>query len=169
MGLLEKLKGIATGGTATLVEKIGDALDKNITNKEEMERAKNEVLAEANRHIEKITEAHCEQLELELKDLADARNMNVSIQNSDSASWLSKNIAFCLDILVGTVWGFLTIVITLKWLRFVAIDGGDFTGILSLYGTVTAVFMVSLNFHRSSTATSRAKSATIERMAEAKK
>jgi preprotein translocase subunit SecF len=45
---------------STLVDKIGDAFDKNFTNKEEKLQAKNELLAEANKLVTKVLDAQKE-------------------------------------------------------------------------------------------------------------
>lgn len=102
-----------------------------------------------------------------LADTADARSLAIKLQG-DKPSWLAKNMGFLLDIMTGLVWGTLTVVIALRQLKVVEIGGADFTGVLSLYATVTAVFMSSLNFHRGSTQTSRDKQKTIDHIMEKK-
>lgn len=63
MPIGDKIKNFLTGGASVLVEKIGDAIDKNITSKEERETLKNEALKIINEHKAKVLEAETKRLE----------------------------------------------------------------------------------------------------------
>lgn len=67
--------GLFKKGGAKLIEVVGDALDKNITNKEERDAAKLAFSQEANRHLEAIGDDFNKQLELILQDRQSAREM----------------------------------------------------------------------------------------------
>lgn len=67
------LKDLFSKGTAKLVEVVGDAIDKNVTNKEERESAKLELMKEVNRHIEAIMADASKQHELDNADRDSAR------------------------------------------------------------------------------------------------
>lgn len=158
------LTNILSGGTAKLVESVGNAVDNLITSKEEKEQLKIELEKEINRHNETVESEATKQVELYLKDIASARDSNARIQESEKASFWAKNTAYFLDVFVGLIWGSLTIFIALRQLRLVTVEGADFTGILSLYATVTAIFMISVNFHRGSSISSQNKDKTISNL-----
>ena len=157
------LKGIFAGKTGTLVEKVGGVIDNLTLSKEEKEKFKIDTLTAINSHEEKMAEAYAKQFELEIKDMADARDSNVKIQESGNASWLAKNVGYILDLLIGGIWSALTLVIIGKAFKLVGADV-DWATVLSVYSTVTAVFMTCLNFHRSSSAGSKQKDDRLDKM-----
>ena len=99
MGLFDKLKSIASSGTATLVEKIGVAADSIFTNKEELLQAKAEFQKIVNEHEAKMLELQNRELELELKDMESARNREVNVLNIEHAPLINKIIQPLLAIL----------------------------------------------------------------------
>lgn len=101
-------------------------------------------------------------LPLILADLANARAMNIEIQNSDKASWMAKNIAYIIDIMLSTVWSFVTFYLVGKAMNLIK-DQSDLTAVLSIYSTITAVFMVTLNFHRGTSQGSKDKGKQLEK------
>lgn len=145
------------------MDSVGKSLDGLITSKEELAAAKLAMEQEINRHLESIQADATKQTENELKDIADARDANVKIQESDKASWLSKNVAYMLDLFVSLVWGGLTVTIVLKTFRLVGADI-DWSSILAIYSTVTATFMVCLNFHRGTSRGSENKQKQLDKM-----
>ncbi len=106
------------------------------------------------RLADEAEQLYLEQEKIDADNTANARDMAIKLAGEQS-SWMAKNIGYCLDILVGSIWGALTIMIALRQLKLISIEGADFTGILSLYATVSAIFMTSLNFHRGSTQNGR--------------
>lgn len=132
-----------------VVEKIGGIADEFITTKAEKEEFKlkaEEALRNATFKAQEQVQA---ELDSYLKDTQNARDNNARIQESDKASWMSKNIAYIIDIILTLVWSIFTIYIMGKAVKLIS-DNADMTGVLSLYATVTAVFMTVLNFHRGS-------------------
>lgn len=81
-----------------IIESVGDTLDKVFTNKEELATVKNEIEKEINRHIETLNQNSIEAQKSVLNDIANSREANVKIQESDKSSWLSKNIGYLIDI-----------------------------------------------------------------------
>lgn len=160
MGILST---IFSGGASELVKSVGSVIDNLTTSKEEKEAAKLALQQEINRHSETIEAEANKIYEAELKDMQSARDANARIQESDKASWWAKNTAYFLDVFIGLVWGSITIFIAAKALKLVGANM-DMTGILSLYSTVTAVFMICLNFHRGTSAGSAAKQKQLDRM-----
>jgi len=101
---------------------------------------------------EKIAELELEMAKIDAANTADARKMNSEIQNSATASWLAKNIAYVID--VAIIAGALTMTFVVfiigvpeqnKSMAFTALGS-----LWTLTGTV-------VNFHRGSSAGSKAK------------
>jgi hypothetical protein len=160
MGIISK---ILSSGAGDLIEQVGNTVDKFVTTGAEKEKMKEEMLKVVNEHEEKIAELGEKELEAYLKDTQSARDANVAIQNSDKASWLSKNVAYMIDLFLTLIWGSITIFIVGKVLKLID-SNVDMTVVLSIYGTVTAVFMTVLNFHRGTSRGSEDKQKTINKM-----
>ena len=101
---------------------------------------------------EKLAELELEMAKIDAANTADARKMNSEIQNSTTASWLAKNIAYVID--VAIIAGALTMTFVVfiigvpeqnKSMAFTALGS-----LWTLTGTV-------VNFHRGSSAGSKAK------------
>ena len=102
----------------------------------------------------KLQELELEYAKLDMANTADARKMNSEIQNSTAASWMSKNIAYVIDIaIVASTIGLTAMLMTSsvpqenKELALMA-----FGSLVTLCGTV-------VNFHRGSSQGSKDKSA----------
>lgn len=104
------LKGIFKAGAKEVIDSIGNALDKNLTNKEEREAAKLAVQAEINRHLEVLAADSTKQMELVLSDKQNAREMfkvNSSLQKIYAIVFLAAYVllsgAMCYMIYVISV------------------------------------------------------------------
>lgn len=163
--LLTKVVGLFTGGEGKLVNAIGKVADDLITSKEEKALLNIEVQKVVNTHIEEMSKQAIQETESYLKDVQSARDANVQIQNSDKASWLAKNIAYCIDAFVILVWGFLTIYLLCVMLAIVKKnDGVDYTAVTAVWGGVTAFAGTIMNFHRGSSKSSEEKTKQIKEM-----
>jgi hypothetical protein len=157
-------KLFSTGGKA-IVDSVGNILDEVITNKEEKAQKLLEIEKEVNRHIETLGIQANDELELQLKDVADSRANNTQIQNSDKASWLAKNISYCIDIFVAMIWGCMTAYIVGKWLNIIKSEATvDMTGVHGVYAAVCGMFTQVLSYHRGSSKGSEDKQKTIDLM-----
>lgn len=164
MGVIGNIIANVTGkGAADIVTSVGNVADKFITTGQEKEEFKAEVQKEINRHIEAAAANATKNVEMHLADTANARDMNSKLQESDKASWLSKNVGYILDLFLAVIWGTLTVFIIMKALMLIETKA-DMTAVLSIYGTVTAVFMLSMNFHRGTSVGSERKQKQIEKM-----
>ena len=101
---------------------------------------------------QKIAELELEMAKLDASNTADARKMNSEIQNSATASWLAKNIAYVIDVAIiagALIMTFVVFIIGVpeqnKSMAFTALGS-----LWTLTGTV-------VNFHRGSSAGSKAK------------
>lgn len=160
MGFLQK---IITGGTSDLIEKVGNTVDKFITTKEEKEKLKLEFQKLVQDHEEKLLELSQQELESYLKDSQSARDANVKIQESDKASWLSKNVAYLIDIFITLLFGAITVILFLRLFKIAASDV-DIVSLMALHGTVTAVFMTIVNFHRGTSRGSENKQKQLDKI-----
>lgn len=162
MAILDKLSGLFSSGAAKLVESVGDALDKNITNKEELAQAKLELEKEINRHLESVSEQANKEAELYLKDADSARNREIQIATSEKAPLLNKVITPVLA--TGTV--------LLTFILFYAIlfkkMGTEKDIIIYVLGALTAITGQIFSYYFGSSSSSAAKQKHIESITSAK-
>lgn len=170
MPLPKFIANIVGGGASDLIKSIGNTVDKFVTTKEEKEQLNIELQKVVNEHTVKMAEIakdeYLAELEVEkaqLADTANARDSNVKIQESDKASFLAKNIPYIIASLLTLVWSIVTIYLIAKSIKIVN-DNADLTAVLSLYATITAVFMTVLNYYFGSSASSARKQQQIEKM-----
>lgn len=148
--VLNKIGEIAGKSGIPIVSQIGNVVDM--------------MIPEMKEEIQPLIDAYeSGEMQMLMDDLADARSMNIAIQDTINASWLSKNVAYMMDILLTIIWGGITAYIFGMVIKVVG-DGKDFTAVLSIYSTVTAVFMVVLQFHRGTSRSSQDKSDTIKKL-----
>lgn len=167
---LPNLKKLFAGSIAESAKTIGDTVKQFITTKkdkldheETMTELDLKIKESLNAYTIKLEELALQETEAYLKDVQSARDANVQIQMSDKASWWAKNTAYFLDIFLGLIWGTTTIFLLARALKLAGQDA-DLTAVLSIYSTVTAVFMICLNFHRGTSKSSEDKGKQIERM-----
>jgi hypothetical protein len=164
MPLPNFIKNVFSGGASELVKNVDKLVDNLTLSKEEKEQFKTDLLKIQNEHEEKMASIAQSELDSQLKDVQGARDANVKIQESDKASWLSKNIAYCIDAFVVLLWGVLTLYLIGTALKIVKTSSVDLTGIYGLYAAVTGVAMTIINFHRGSSVGSKANGETIRKM-----
>ncbi len=157
------LKNLFASKAPEIISSVGAIADNLITTDAEREQFKAEASKEINRHVEAMQGQANRELELLLNDMSDAREMNTKVQESDKASWLSKNIAYIIDVFVSLLWGIVTVILFLKLFK-VAGQDVDIVSLMALHGTVTAVFMTIMNFHRATSIGSERKQKQIEKM-----
>ena len=81
-----------SGGASSLVTAVGDAIDKNFTSDEERKELDNE-LAKSNIQFEQEkAKLGLQETQAYLADTASARENQSRVQESEHASWLSKNV-----------------------------------------------------------------------------
>ena len=102
----------------------------------------------------KLQELELEYAKLDMANTADARKMNSEIQNSTAASWMSKNIAYCIDIAIVTS----TIGLT-AMLMTSSVPQENKELALMAFGSLVTLCGTVVNFHRGSSQGSKDKSA----------
>lgn len=158
------LKDLFSGGLKGIGDTAKDIIKQVADNK--VTRAEADILLdkEINRHEEMMADKAYQTEKMLLEDVANARDANVKIQESEKASWLSKNIAYMIDIWLALVWGVFTFYVLALWARVISAKDVDFTGVLSLYTTVTTVFMIVVSFHRGTSQGSHDKQKLLDRL-----
>jgi hypothetical protein len=165
MPLPKILTNIFSSGASDLVKNIGEAIDRNVTNKEEAAMLKLEAEKVAYSHVEEMAKLALQDKQADLADTQQARSTNVQIQESDKASFLSKNVPYFIDMFIFLIWGTMTIYIIGRFLNILkAQQGVDFSGVLGIYSGITAIAMTVLNFHRGTSRGSEDKQKQINEM-----
>jgi hypothetical protein len=161
-GLPLLVQAVLSKGQDVVEEKLGVDLGGMLGSEEgrirlkELELTHEQFLAEqVVRHMEKDLERQA----LEDKDRANARDMNSRIQESENASWLAKNAAYCLDfVIIGGV-------IVLAIILFVAsIPEANRELAYTFFGSVLTLAITVVNFHRGSSRGSADKQQTLDAM-----
>ncbi len=150
---------VTSTGAANIVESVGNVADKFITTGQEKEEFKAEVAKEINRHIEAMAAAQNSELETLMKDMDSARDMNSRIQESDKASWLSKNIAYIIDCVFVVAFILMLVMIFNK-----AVPESNKELFYTGFGLLGANVSTILNFHRGTSIGSERKQKQLERI-----
>jgi hypothetical protein len=153
MGIIKEL---IVGGLKGIGDSAKDIIAQVAENKITTAEASIILDKEINRHEEEISKAH-------LADVASARETNVSIQESDKSSWMAKNIAYIIDVFIALIWGLFTLYLAAISARLLE-TRADMTGLLSIYSTITAVFMITVNFHRGTSRGSQEKQSMLNKL-----
>lgn len=157
---------IFSTGASTLVEAIGDAIDKNITSDEEKKALENE-LAKAQIQYELDKAAlGLKTVEAYLGDIDSARDNQSRVQESEHSSWLAKNIHPLLSIaIIGlTFWLYWLIIFTDGNL----LDGNKKDIVIYILGALTTVSTQVASYFFGSSQGSADKNKTIMDFANAK-
>lgn len=81
-----------SGGTASLVTAVGDAIDKNVTSDEERKELDNEISKASMQYELQMATLGLQEKQAYLGDTANARDNQSRVQESEHASWLAKNV-----------------------------------------------------------------------------
>lgn len=163
MSIFGKIFGTGVG---EVLKPVSDILDNVITNKEEKIKAQAELEKVLNDYMIQKEQMANAAVEMYLKDTQDARQMNARVQESEKASWLSKNIAYLIDLLLTLVWSGITVFLVARAINLIEVKSVDLTSILSIYATVTAVFTTVLYFHRGTSKSSESKNEVIKNLSK---
>jgi hypothetical protein len=150
------LKNVAPGLATAVMGPLGGIAVKAIASKLGVEDTVEAVAA----HLQANPDAALKLRELDLKELElnnantdSARKMNAEVQNSANASWLSKNIAYCIDVVIVLS----TIGLTYMLMsQQVPPDNKELA--LMAFGSLVTLCGTVVNFHRGSSQGSKDKS-----------
>jgi len=160
-------KGLSALGNAVLAkgqdvieEKLGVKLDTStpeaILNLKKLEFEHEEFLIEA---AQRKSELDLEAVRVDNANTADARNMNVKVQESSNASYLAKNAAYILDF---TIVGATLLLATLCF--FKVVPSANEQLVYMALGSLITMCGTILNFHRGTSSSSKSKDNVISEL-----
>jgi hypothetical protein len=164
--LLELLKSAAPALATAVAGPLGGLAVKAIADKlgvSETVEAVTQALKADPAAAAKLAEIDIKQFELHNTNTANARDMNAKIQESTAASWLAKNVAYVIDVLIVGGALFMTFIIFFKGVPD-ANKAMAFTALGSLWTLAGTV----LNFHRGSSQGSKDKADEIQKLKDMK-
>ena len=136
---------VLTGGLGSIVESVGKLAGEFITTDKERMSAE---LEQKKLGLE-MDKAY-------LADTDSARKHDSSVQESEHASFLSKNVAYWLDLfIVGATFGMAYLIL------FQEIPSANKEIFYTTFGSLLTLCMTVVNFHRGSSMRSQSKDATI--------
>jgi len=153
--LLGLLKGIAPTLATAVAGPLGGAAVTALASKfgvSDSVDAVAKAIAGDPKAAEKLQELELEMAKLDMANTADARKMNSEIQNSTTASWLAKNIAYVID--VAIIAGALTMTFVVF---IVGVPDQNKSMAFTALGSLWTLTGTVVNFHRGSSAGSKAK------------
>ena len=144
------ISDIATGGVGTLIETVVKGASELVTTDKERLAAANE----AKRIDADLDKAY-------LADTDSARRHDASVQESQHASYLAKNVAYWLDIfIVGATF---TMAYVIMFKEIPTVNKEIF---YTAFGSLITLCMTVVNFHRGSSMRSQQKDDTISKLAK---
>jgi len=153
--LLNLLKGVAPTLATAVAGPLGGMAITALANKfgvSDSVDAVAKAIAGDPKAAEKLQELELEMAKLDMANTADARKMNSEIQNSTTASWLAKNIAYVID--VSIIAGALTMTFVVF---IVGVPEQNKSMAFTALGSLWTLTGTVVNFHRGSSAGSKAK------------
>lgn len=160
--LLDILKGAAPALATAVAGPLGGAAINAIAGKLGVESSVAAVTAalEGNPDLAlKLKEIDLKELELHNANTDSARKMNAEIQLSASASWLAKNTAYTLDIVIVSA------TIFLAWFAFMkGVPEQNKELVYMALGSLITMSGTVLNFHRGSSQGSKDKASEIDKL-----
>lgn len=160
------LAKIFTGGAGTLIEAVGSAIDKVVTSDEERLELTNEIQKAEMAYTIEMRKLSVEEKRLVLADTGSARDHQSRVQESDHASWLSKNIH---PVLAATIIGltfFMYFWVVQKGSKGLA-DTGMKDVIIYILGALTALSTQVASYFFGSSQGSQDKQKAFNKMAKA--
>lgn len=146
---MNPLADIAVGAIGKVIESVGNAADSLFTSDDERNKAEIEM-----RRIDSDVE------KAYLADIDSARKHDAAVQDSQHASYLSKNVGYWLDIfIVVATFGMAYMIL------FVGVPTENKEIFFTSFGSLLTLCMTVVNFHRGSSARSQQKDATISTLA----
>lgn len=159
------LTNLFSAGATSLVSAIGDSIDKVVTSDEERLSLENEIAkAEMNYDIEKRT-LKLEETKAYLADTDSARDNQSRVQESEHASWLSKNVHPILAIsILGLTFGMYWWIIGLDAVKFKAHGMRDI--IIFILGSLATLSTQVASYFFGSSQGSADKNKTLSKITE---
>lgn len=135
-----------------IAAKVLEGADNLFTSKEEKMAMELKISEAINRADEAERANVLETLKVELGDIQNARASNVSIQESDKASWMAKNFAYYMDAFFVVLFGVMLFVIMKH-----EVPAKNVELFYTAFGSLGAYVATVVNFHRGTSQSSHAK------------
>jgi hypothetical protein len=153
--LSELLKSVAPGLATVVAGPLGGIAVKAMAEKlgvADTVEAVAKAVQEDPQAAQKLAEINLKEFELHNANTDSARKMNAEIQNSSSASWLAKNIAYVIDCVIVTA------TLLLSWFAFIkGVPPENKELVYMALGSLLTMCGTVLNFHRGSSQGSKDK------------
>lgn len=157
--MLDFLKGLFDKSGSNIIDSVTNAVDTFVTTKEEKEKLKIELLKIQQDYSIKSEELVQSAEKMYLEDTANAREHDVKIQESSNASFLSKNVAYWIDL--GVIVGFF---IMLAMILFKTVPEANKELFYTGFGILGTLATTILNFHRGTSHGSKEKQEMIKHL-----
>jgi len=153
--LSELLKSVAPGLATVVAGPLGGMAVKAMAEKlgvADTVEAVAKAVQEDPQAAQKLAEINLKEFELHNANTDSARKMNAEIQNSSSASWLAKHIAYVIDCVIVTA------TLLLSWFAFIkGVPPENKELVYMALGSLLTMCGTVLNFHRGSSQGSKDK------------
>jgi hypothetical protein len=155
----------------TGVSKLADDIFNTAGDKQKMEQFNTQaqqVLTDAvNKHMEALDTLAESAYESQLKDIQNARAMEIAMQSAPSGSWMSKNIVPMIAVFVNLVWGAVSGYLLLRIMAIISADPNvNMTALMGFYAGLTAIETIIVSFYFGSSKSSQSKDDTIAKIAQ---
>lgn len=158
------LTNLFSSGATSLVNAVGDSLDKLVTSDEERKELDNELAKATMAYEVQMATLGVEEKRVEMQDRSSARESQARIQESEHASWLAKNVQPFLAIVI--------IALTFGMYWYIVFNGDkknlDDSGmkdlVIYILGALTTIVTQVVAYFFGSSSGSAAKSKTLEAM-----
>ncbi len=153
------IKNIIEGGLKGLGDTAKGIIGEVLDGKKDKAQALLEIDKEANRAAEAIMSDATKQIELENADRENARNSNAKIQESEHASWMSKNVAYIIDLTL-----LVTFLIMMAVIIYKVVPDENKEIFYMAFGSLISYLGTTITFHRGTSKGSEDKQKTMDKM-----
>ena len=130
-------------------------------------QAQQAIQAELDKHNEALQVVAEQQYNDQLKDVQNARAMEISMQNATAGSWMSKNIVPMIAVFVNIVWGAVSGYLLLRIMAIISANPNvNMTALMGFYAGLTAIETIIVSFYFGSSKSSQTKDETISSIAK---
>lgn len=157
------IKNIFAGGAGKILGEVKSIIDESRFSDEEKAEIEAKLSEAVNRHTETMAGIAQQELEANLKDVQSARESNSRIQESESASWMAKNMAYYLDITLVMAFIAMLVIIIYK-----VVPENNKELFYTSFGLLGGYVSTVVNFHRGTSASSKTNGDTIRNIVKQK-
>lgn len=130
-------------------------------------QAQQAIQAELDKHNEALQVVAEQQYNDQLKDVQNARAMEIAMQNATAGSWMSKNIVPMIAVFVNIVWGAVSGYLLLRIMAIISANPNvNMTALMGFYAGLTAIETIIVSFYFGSSKSSQTKDETISSIAK---